>query len=182
MDIIIGGLLMFTLASSPITKADHIAYGIYKAQNQMISVIKKYQYNENAEEAETTKIDNLLSSIDDNSKNINRLLKEKNNLKGKIDTVMDLYSYSKTALTNEQMNRFKKYNDLFQKENSNLKENLNKLKDDKYIKNLSNQILKNNYDYSKIYNSLENINTYQKKAIINLNALINESKLTLQIL
>lgn len=181
MDILIGGLLMFSLISSPITKIDCIAYELYKTQNQIISAIKKYQ--ENADKSLTTEdIDTILYSIDTNSKNVVQLLKQKNEISNKIKATMDLLVYSKKPLTENQMNKFKEYSDFCIKEEVLLKKNLGNIKEDKYIKNLTKKILINDGDYTNIYDELTNISNCQYNAMYALNNIIEKANQTLQIL
>lgn len=180
MDILIGGLLMFSLISSPITKIDCIAYELYKTQNQIISVIKKYQENED-KSLTADDIDTILYSIDTNSKNVVQLLKEKNELSNKINTTMDLLAYSRQPLTESQMNGFKEYSEFCLKEEKLLQKNLAAIKD-KHIKDLTQKILINDGNYENIYDQLINISNCQYDAMYSLNNIIEKSNQTLQIL
>lgn len=180
MDILIGGLLMVSLISSPITKIDYVAYELYKTQSQIISALKKYQEFE--EEVSMDNVDSILYSIDDNSKKITNMLKEKNNLSKKIDTVMDLYVYAGKRLSNKQLKNYQSYNKFYLKESQILQNNLKFIKNEQNFKNLTNKILLNNENYSNIYKELIEIKNYQVKAIHNIDNLIKKSKQILNVL
>lgn len=178
MNFIIGGLLMFTLVSTPLTRIDYIAYEIYKKQNQIITAIKSYR---DSKENTIEEIDELIGEIDKNAKTINHLLKEKNTLNNKLSTVMDLFMFSNKSLSEQQMDNFKTYSDFYREQGEIVKQNLSMVKNENYFKKLSREILINKENYSKIYEELTVIYNYQVKAIDSLNSIIDCSLKTLAV-
>ncbi len=189
---IIGGLLVVTLLSRPAAfKLNLMAYEVTKPERKIIAtLIKKetgkekikYRVNSNGETDVNKKMDDVITSIDDNNRALTKLLKEKNSVVGKIQTVMDLKAHTKTRMTDAQINKFSGFTSYVGIEGGILQDRLKKIDDKKNLINTKNEILHTNTNYSLVFTELNEIVTYQRDAIASLNRLIDAGNTTLQAL
>lgn len=180
MDILIGGLLVFTLISAPLTKVDFMAYEIYKTQTVIVNAIQKLK--ENDFETTNEEINDMLDKIVKNTAAINGLLREKNDFNSKINSVMSMGAMSNKRFNMAQMQKFQEYTKLYKSESAELQKKLSYLNDKKIGVDLSNKILEENGEIDEIYTKLQELNNIQVQAISSLNSIINDSHETYDVL
>jgi hypothetical protein len=181
MNKIVGGLLVVTLLSNPsIMKFDFLAYTIYKAETVIITGVKKEQ--ERIEQAVTSSdVDGILSDIDKNTRSIRGLLKDKYNLISKIQSIMNLKAYTKTVMSDYQIDTFQKFNRYYEIESKNLTETLDNIENEK-IATAKWELLKTDASFQTVYQELKLINDSQYDAIYNLSNIIERGTKTLAII
>ena len=160
---------MINLISLQSKNFSYIIYALMSTQNIIFSALKLDKEENNITPDD---INEIFYSISDNSKKIKKLLKRKNSIEKEIVSLMDISLYSKQKLTNKQIKYYKEYSESLQYDGSFLKINLKAVMDDDYFKNIINQILLNEGDYSKIYKELKEIADYQYNALFCLNRII----------
>jgi len=176
MNKIIGGLLVATLLARPaLLKVDFIAYEIYKAQTQLLAVVRGMEEQELHIIVEKD-IDEILTDIDQNKRQIHRLLKDKNNVYGQIQTVMQLKAVSRTSLSEEQIVVYKRYVECYTNERQLLADTLSEVNE---RLDITVDIAKHDIDYSFVYKKLKAVSDSQYDAICNLNSIIDMSQRTL---
>jgi hypothetical protein len=180
MNKIIGGLLVVSLLSRPaIFNVEYLAYQVLKAQSQIICVIKKSDEDETEDVKDINKI---LTDIDENSRCITSLLKEKRKLVDKIQTRMDLLAYTKTTLNEFQIISFAEFSAIYKNENMALHNTMTKIEDNKEITKVKKEFMKKESDTNFIYNQLKEIMNYQLEAMQTLRSIVLSATNTLAIL
>lgn len=179
MNKLLGGLLVVSLLSSPMTKIDFIAYELLKAGHTIIKRAEDY-----TEERQVARedVDSALASINNNSRCLNALLSEKTYALEKVKTVMDSKIRSNQAMTEKQMEEFKAFNDSLAKENETLKSRLKNIKSNDAINDAMNELLDDRTDYNLVYNWLSVIYENQCEAICSLNSMILSCEGLLEVL
>lgn len=176
---IIGGLLVVSLLSRPaILNVSYLAYQVLKVQNQIICVSKR---DEEEEIIEATDIDDVLAEIENNKRVITTLLKEKEKFVAKIQSLMDVFSYSKITLKEEQMKTFGDFSDNYSSQNVELHNIIVKLEDDTEINKVKKEFFKKDTNLRIIYTNLKKILNYQLQAIKVLENIIFMAKATITV-
>ena len=146
---IIGGLLLVSLLSNPPLL---IVGNALHQEREIVYVVNQ---------REDGRLDGLLRLVTQNTKHITMLMQEKTRLIGQIETMMDLYSYEKKPLNQNQMTSF-----------ANLMSNYEAID-----KNLAPALLHNEAaDYDVFCNALDLFCAHQNKAIASLTGIVEESE------
>jgi hypothetical protein len=179
MLITIGGMLVFLLLGQLAEPVN--------AQNKMIILnaapteeIKYLSYDK--EQYQQLKIGELIGSINEKNRNLKSLLKEKSNLLDKIQTLLDFRVYSKSPLSESQINSFTSFTGFYSEEAGVLQETLRKIDDEKDLRDTKKELLHNDADYSAIIEELKSFNDSQASAIGSLRNIIEVGNRTLQVL
>ncbi len=179
MNKIIGGLVVATLLSNPsITKNDLIAYRVFQAQSVILAGIRKEQEER---EPSMLDVDDMLEDIDKNSREINTLLQNKYDIFGKIKSILNLKAYTKTVMSDYQIDVYCKFNECYCTESENINKTLNEI-EKKHIESVKKEIFRNESNFTAIYKELKTINDCQYDAIFNLNKIIDMGCKTLAVI
>lgn len=180
---IIGGLLVLSLLTSPYMKVDIIAYEVYKSQNQIISYVKKYSSQEDAEdEISPVKVEGLMNEIERNNRSINSLLKSNREVIASVHEAVAIKSRTNEKLTEEQMVVYKEFSDYYNKELNDLNRTLSQISDKDVMSKVKSEICSTETDYSGLYNELKGISDNQYNALFNLNGIRSKGEQTLAVL
>lgn len=178
---IIGGLLVVSLLSRPSVMNFALwAYDALNKDNKIICVLKSDDDNFDPQTAR--EIDGMLVSIEENTRDITGLLKEKNKVLGKLETTLDLKRYAKEFLDDNQMDQYARFMSYVDVEKQELRKSLQKIDDAKYLSDAKNELLHTDVDYEFVYNELQTINKYQNEAINTLNGMIAQGTDVLNLL
>lgn len=131
---------------------------------------------------ESKDINCIMSEIHDNFTTISSLLSEKNSLSNNINNNLSNKAKNKEKLSNEQMECFKKYNDIILKEENNVSFYSKKIKNKKDLILLENELISNSNNINKIYRKLSNILNLQVNLICSLHKVIFHLRTCLDIL
>ena len=176
---IIGGLLVVSLMSGPVT-AGCVAYEALKSQQPIVCAVKEKPGRK--EKADYVRIDEMMGHIDEKNRSLKTLLKEKNKVLIKIQTVMDFRAYTKAPLNESQMNSFSAFTGAYAVQAGVLQEVLQKIDIQKDLNAAKKELLHNSCDYDVIFDDLKSLSDYQSDAIFLLNRLIESGEKTLQVL
>lgn len=179
MDIIIGGLIVLSILSTPVDKltSNLIQSGILSLKNRK-NIVKE----ENKKNITTEDISNILSEIDENFVTINSLKKQKIEAKINLDKKMQSLIKSKINLTENQMTFFQNYSKLISDEETKINYYDEKLNDKKEFILLQNDILSKSNNLHIIYEKLSIILKYQLNIIASLYKSIFNLKSCVEIL
>ena len=172
MNTVIGLLLIVTLFSAHYARIDSVSYELDKAHKTIVKALKKID----EEEISVEKVDLLFENVEKNSRIIKKLLVEKENLRGNVKAIMNVFVFSNRRMTEEQMESYRRFEENTREKNKELKEILEKLHNRDQVKNISTELMKNKSDLKKIYSDLKEINEYQAEAIRSLNLIIDDTK------
>ncbi len=173
---------MLSLLSRPsVLSISYLAYEVFKNENKIVYVIKSNNDEKNFIKLPKS-IDNMLVEVEDNTRNISLLLKERTKVVNKIETNLDFLRYAKINLNEKQVDSFASFVSYSGEQGLKLKQTLQKIESLKSLKNVKKELLHNDADYSLVYNELEQLNNYQFEAIACLNGIISAGENVLNIL
>lgn len=176
---IIGGLLVAALVSRPsVLSVDVFAYEIYKAQHNIIALVRKYS-DESEDKLEAADVDFVFNEIDEGKRKITLLLKDKYNLYGKIQNVMYLKANTKVKMTEEQIATYKQFSDYYNSELDSLNKSLEEMEAQLNLKDVQMEIYKENSSYKYMYTALKAISDKQADIICKLASIIDMGHKTL---
>ena len=121
----------------------------------------------------------MMTDITYNNSDIKKLLKNKNNLFGKIQTKMTLNAYTKKELTEEQIQSFQNFYKDYEQKSDRINDTLSEIEQSLALNDAKKEILNDSTDYAAIYDALKEITDRQQDAIINLNNIIEHGEKTL---
>jgi hypothetical protein len=128
------------------------------------------------------KIDELITDIKENNRNLATLLNEKNTKLAKIQTLLDFRAYTKAPLNENQMDSFSHFSGFYSERAVDLKRTLSELDSGTQLKEAKKALLHNNYNYTVVFDELKQFNDMLVSAICCLTNIIERGYLTLQIL
>ena len=180
---IISGVVFMLVISNPlVSNIEVFAYEILKV-NFVISertdedeAIDDIENND--KEVDAMSVDNLISNLDSNTREINDLLKEKKTIVENVRNMMDLRVVTKAELSENQISQFQEFSSCYQKENQVIKTALRNISANDLI-DVKNEMLQTQSDFGFIYDKLSTINSYQFDAIYSLKSIINTGTKTL---
>lgn len=176
---IIGGLLVISFLSRPsLLRFDYIAYEIYKASGQILKNIMSIQ--ETAEKKiEPADVDMAFESVGKNSKGISKLLKDLNNVMGKMNTVMQLKSIANDTMSEEQITTLHDFSEYYNTEAEALNDTLSIISEKIVLKDVKLAIMQEDTDHKQVYDELKTISDHQYDAMVGINNIINNAERTL---
>jgi len=179
MNKIIGGLLVATMLARPaLLRVDFIAYEVYKAHTQLLAIVRKYE-EERLQIVVEQDIDNILTDIDTNKRCIRRLLQDKNQVYGQIQTAMQLKAMSRTRMTEAQITVYRQFAEGYHREQAHLADQLVQLDEKFELHAVQKEIVRPNADFDFLYKELKGLSDCQHDAIFNLNHIIEFGRRTL---
>ena len=177
MNRIIGGLLVMTLLSRPVSIDPSVYYEKYTTFVQSFEAIKR----EEDEEISAAKIDDLFKGIEKNNRKIKRLLKSKYDLHVKIQAAMEVRSKISLPMTETQMSAYQSYYSQYSESRIELNLKLDEIERDCRIdgQRESFSLVPNR---TSLYNQLKRIYKNQMAAIYELICLVELSSKTFAII
>ncbi|MBR1735524.1 MAG: hypothetical protein IJ736_00710 [Firmicutes bacterium] len=179
MNTIIGLLLIVTLFSAHYARIDSVSYELDKAHRAIVKALKKL---DEKDEVSVEKVDCLFENVEKNSRMIKKLLVEKENLRGSVKAVMNVFVFSNKRMSEEQMEGYRVFEERTREKNEELKEILEKLHNKENVNKISSELMKDKSDLKKIYSDLKEINEYQAEAIKSLNLIIDDTRVVMSCL
>lgn len=176
---IIGGLLVVSLLSGPAAvKVNLYAYELIKNQHQIIYVLKK-NVDPRDKITKAADVDEAMKALEQNTRTIKTLLKDKNRIVGKIQTALDLRAYAKSPLDESQVNAFADFTALYAEEGGQLQDALTYIDDNKDLMTAKKEILHNQTDYEVVLREINAISDSQSNAIDRLTNIIGAGEAVL---
>jgi len=176
MNKVIGGLLVATLLCRPaLLRVDYIAYEVYKAQSRLFEIVRKYEEDE-LRVIEEKDIEEILTDIDTNRQHIVRLLRDKNNVYGQIQTVMQAKAMAREPMTKEQIDAFQEFTTQYDQKQSSLEERLCEMDERFALKETKMEIIRVDTDFDFLYKELKGLNDCQYDTIFSLHGMIEMAK------
>ncbi|MDR1541198.1 MAG: hypothetical protein LBU32_25025 [Clostridiales bacterium] len=161
---------------------DLMEFLLEKPESNRLTISARKREAENEDDSEYMRIEELMGSIDEKNRNMNDLLKEKTKITNKIKTLMDFHAYTRTPLSEKQMDSFSHFTGFYAEEAGALKEALKKIEDQKNLQTTKKELLHNHADYSMIVEELTNLSETQSDAICYLRNIIDFGNKTLHTL
>jgi len=179
MNKFIGGLLVATLLARPaMLRVDFLAYEVYKAQSQLLAIVKKYE-DERLQIVDADDIDNMLVDIDKNRRCIRRLLGDKNTVYGHIQTTMHVKARARATMTDQQIDSYQAFTAQYEEESSALSRQLSDIEQKMTLQTIKTEIARNDTDLTLLYKELKSLNDSQYDTIFGLTGLIEKGHRTL---
>ena len=176
MNKVIGGLLVATLLCRPaLLRVDFIAYEVFKAQSRLFEIARKYEEDE-LQVIEEKDIDDILTDIDSNRQHIVRLLRDKNQVYGQIQTVMQAKAIARDAMSETQIDAYRVFTDQYEQAQGSLEVQLTEMDKQFTLKETTKEIIRVDSDFNFLYQELKNLNDCQYDTIFNLHGLIEMAR------
>ncbi len=173
---------MSSLLSTPkIMRANALAYELLsQAQNEKDAIQSGKQAfaavldnsDSNKKEVVSDIIKELVR-INDNMAGINELLMEKSKIMCRLETALNLKRYAKIPLRDIQIAGFSEFMSFYRTTNSNIRETLNKIDQEKNFTAIKDEILHKDCNYKLIYEKLKILNEWQSDVIKQLKEVIS---------
>ncbi len=180
---VISGILVVTfLSSTQILDASSIGYDFLKGSSRVVYAGVLQPGNIIKEEFSSTDVSFALNGIQENSRTMEYLIKERSSAVAKIETRMDFLRHAKKSLTEEQINGFAKFMESYEKSDKELKQVLDFINSKKYLTDAQKEILKEKSDCNIVCGELSQILNSQTTAIVNLNSIISEAGTVVELL
>ena len=179
MNKVIGGLLILTLLGRPaIIEADYIAYEIFKSNDIIINYLRKNDILEIEQGKEDERISLLMKEIDDNKRQINKLVKEKKEIVASLESAMKTKAASREILSEEFILEFKEFNELYAEEKTAVQAKLDEVINTD-LNAIQKEMLHSETDYEFIIAEFEQLSESQNSIISFLSNLVNKGNQTL---
>ena len=189
MKMIIGGLLVSVLLSSPAAEPFDIQEDSYRPTQtdayRPTYDLRLQKENVNMafkEQPQLMKIDELISAIDDKNRNLMNLLKERTKILDKIQTLLDFRVYAKAPFNEDQLNSFACFTGFYNREAGVLQNTLKRIDEDKGLTTSKKQLLLKEGNYTAVIDELTSFSDRLSDAIASLRAIIKIGNNTLQLL
>jgi len=167
----IGGLLMVSMLTAPPT-AD-LNYMAYLALRNQIRIV----FVDDARATATPEdIDQAMAGMEENSRLITYLLRERVTTLGKLEAKMDILSHARIPLNEEQMARYATFMSNYRKSARDFSLILKAVEGGKNLNIIQKEIMSENTDYNQIMGQLGEIISAQNQAIDNLSQTICEGE------
>ncbi|MDR1001458.1 MAG: hypothetical protein LBL96_11785 [Clostridiales bacterium] len=128
------------------------------------------------------KMDELITDINENNRSLTTLLNEKNNILAKIQALLDFRAYTKAPLNENQMDSFSRFSGFYSERAIDLKRTLSELDSGEQLNEAKKALLHNNYNYTAVFDELQQFNDILVSAIGCLKNIIEFGYMTLQVL
>ena len=181
MKMIIGGLLVGALLSSPAAEPLDIQTDAYRPtydlrlQEENVKMAFK-------EQPQLMKIDELIGVIDVKNRSLINLLKERTKILDKIQTLLDFRIYAKIPFNEDQLNSFTNFTGFYNQESGALQNTLKKIDEDKGLTAAKKELLLKEGNYTAVIDELTSFNDSLNSAITSLHEIIEVGNNTLQLL
>jgi len=174
----LGSIIIMLVLVQPIVSETH-----YSPRNISVHIFQEYkEYTAlNIIKKEERETDTVLD-LSEGMNRISELIKNKNEIVQKVQTVMNSKVLSQESMTEEQMVKFKEFSNEIQHNNGVLNLALNQIYENKDLKKLQQAILQEDIDYIQVNKELTSIQKYQQLAINTLKNMINEGNKVLEVL
>lgn len=169
MDFILGSLIVLSILSTP---ADKISSNLIQSGIINLKKQRKIVKEEIKNEVTFEDIQSLICEIDNNFLTINSLKLKKINEQNIFKQKMNSFIKSKQKFTQTQIESFKNYSNLIEKDIQNIDIHQNSLKDKKLFLSLQNDLISNSNNLHIIYKKLYKILKNQLNMIENLYKII----------
>jgi len=184
MTIVLGGFLSDMLFLIPFTRtldinpyAYCITYDVQLPEDNTCKVITDIEGN-----LQLMKIDELIGTINDKNRSLKVLLKEKNKILDKIQTVLDFFAHTKTPFSELQLNSFTHFTGVYNQESDALQNTLRKIDSDKELMAARKELLRREANYNTIITELTSFSNSLSDAIGYLRGIVELGNSTLQVL
>ena len=180
MKMIIGGLLVSVLLSSPAAEPLNIQTDAYRPtydlrlQNKNVMAYK--------EQPKLMRIDELIGAIDAKNRSLLGLLREKTKILDKIQTLLDFRVYTREPFNEDQMNSFTNFTGFYNQEAGALQSALKKIDEDKGLIAAKKELLLKEGNYTAVIDELASFNETLGNAISSLHEIIKFGNNTIQLL
>lgn len=176
----IGGLLVVSLLTSPHPiDLNYMAYLALKNQNKVMYV----QFiNDEDTEAKPGDIDQAMAGMEENSRTITSLLKERSAALTKLEAKMDLLSHAGVTLNGEQMTNYAEFMSKYHEDAIEFNGLLKSMEGAKNLNIVQKEILNEDTDYNLVIDQLNRIIDTQHLAIDNLSRTVLEGETLLEML
>jgi len=181
MKMIIGGLLVSVLLSSPAAEPLDIQTDAYRPtydtrlQKENVNMVFE-------EQPQLMKIDELIGVIDVKNRSLINLLKEKTKILDKIQTLLDFRVYTKKPFNEVQLNSFTSFTGFYNQEAGVLRHTLKKIDEHKGLTAARKELLLNEGNYMAVIDELTSFSDILSSAITSLREIIKVGNNTLQLL
>ena len=126
-------------------------------------------------------INEMIASIEDNTRQIYILAKEKNKIAEKIAASLDFLRLSKRYLSQDQIGSFANFSNISEKKSRTLKQVLQEIDTLKSLDTVKRELLHTNSDLNLVYDELEAILELQRRALGCLEDIISSGKALMQL-
>lgn len=184
MKMIIGGLLVSVLLSSPANGSSDIqadAYCVTYDSHLRIENVNKVLTGIK-ENPQLMKINELIAAIDEKNRSLKNLLKEKTKVIDKIQTLLDFRAYTKKPLNETQLDSFTSFTGFYNQKAGALQSALLKIDADKELMASKRELLHREANYTAIINELTSFSENLSDAIRYLRGIIEFGNSMLQVL
>ena len=181
MKMIIGGLLVSVLLSSPAGEPLDIQLDAYRPTYDL----RLQKENANMafkEQPQLMKIDELIGVIDDKNRSLMNLLREKTKILDKLQTLLDFRVYTKKPFDEVQLNSFTSFAGFYSQEAGALQSTLKKIDTDKELTAAKKELLLREGNYTAVIDELTSFSDNLSDAITSLHEIIEVGNHTLQLL
>jgi len=176
-----GGLLVSVLISSPAGEpldirldVTHPTYDLpLQKDNANISF---------KEQSQLMKIDELIGVIDDKSRSLINLLRERTKILDRIQTLLDFRAYTKKPFNETQLNLFTSFTGFYYQEAGALQSALKQIDTEKELTAAKKELLLKEGNYTAVIDELTSFSDNLSNAIITLREIIDVGNHTLQLL
>jgi len=184
MTIVLGGFLSEMLLMLPFTRTLDInpyAYCItYDVQLPKEDTCKVLSDNKGI--LQLMKIDELIGTINDKNHSLKTLLKEKNKILDKLQTILDFFAHTKTPFNELQMKSFTRFTGAYSQDSGALQNTLRKIDTDKELMAARKELLRREANYNTIITELTSFSNSLSDAIGYLRGIVELGNSTLQLL
>jgi len=132
--------------------------------------------------ADPARINEMIASIEDNSRQIYILAKEKNKIAEKISATLDFLRLSKKYLTRDQIDSFTNFSATSQCKALALRQTLSELDTLKPLDTVRRELLHNNSDLSLVYSELDAMLLLQRTALGCLEDVLDSARSLMRLL
>jgi len=181
MKMLIGGLLVSVLLSSPAAEPLDIQTDAYRLTYDM----RLQKENVNMafkEQPQLMKIDELIGVIDVKNRSLISLLKERIKIMDKIQTLLDFRVYTRKPFNEDQLSSFASFAGFYSQEAGVLQNALEKIDKDKKFSAAKKELLLKEGNYTAVIDELTSFNNSLNSAITSLHEIIEVGNNTLQLL
>jgi hypothetical protein len=174
-------LLLVTLVSRSAT-ADvaKIAYEIFHNESRVTCVVKHKTATDEAQKKQD--INDAMVLMEDGTRHISRLLKERRSLYADIQERFASASRARASFDEGQIERFAAFTALSESQNTTIREYLTRINSQKDLNAVKKELLHNNADYDLILNELDVFNDFQNETSSLLENVIAEGRAFMELL
>ena len=169
--------MLTLLTQTPSASVNILTYEVFGRKSDRIYVVDAPRKTA----ATPDHINDMIASIEDNTRQIYILAKEKNKMAEKIAANLDFLRLSKKYLSHEQIGSFASYSNISERNSQTLRHVLQEIDTLKSLEAVKRELLHTNTDLDLVYDELEAILELQRRALSCLEDVISSGKALMEL-